>query len=92
MFEKWVRKLRLAMASTSACGAQDEKRSRTSENPARRKPKQATTERIKAITWFFVVAEIKAPTARNPRQGHLVGSLPVASRFAYRHGVHGRWF
>jgi hypothetical protein len=35
-------------------------------NPESSSAKQAVTDKIKAMTWFLVVAEMHEPTARKP--------------------------
>ena len=64
MVEKWARKLKSAITSSSDCGAQPENRSMTIGKPLSRKAKQTTTDRMKATTWLRVRADMQAPMAR----------------------------
>src|SRR5690348_11215721 len=66
MAEKWVRKLNDEMASISAIGAQERKKSITSGAPEMVNRKQTTTLTTNAITWLLVVAEMHAPIERYP--------------------------
>ena len=64
--EKWDRKLSPATASTSTWGAHPVNRSSTIGRPLSRKTKQATTARMKAITWLRVRADMHEPMASMP--------------------------
>ena len=64
MESKCVRNESEAIASSSHCGAQARKKSSTSGKPARVTAKQATTPRMKAITWLLVRADMQEPMAR----------------------------
>ena len=63
--EKWVKKLIEAIVLTTISGAHALKKSNTISSPLIVNKKQTVAETIKAITWFFVMAEIHEPIARN---------------------------
>src|SRR6476646_6418161 len=64
MAAKCVRKLNDEIAVMSGSGTQLRKKSRTNGEPAIAISDTATTETMKAITWFPVVADMQAPMAR----------------------------
>ena len=51
-------------ATSASTGRLRERNSVTTGEPATAKRKQVATARTKAITWFFVSAEMAAPMAR----------------------------
>ncbi len=64
MEAKWGIKLKPDTTSTSHKGAHPESMSVTGGHPARTRNRQITTDSIKLITWFRVMAEVMLPTLR----------------------------
>ena len=66
MSSKFIKKLKEEIASRNACPVQLEKKSNTIGNPLTVNKKHTVTERINAITWFFVSAERQDPIDKYP--------------------------
>ena len=71
---KLVKKLKDAIASVIASPVHEEKKSSTNGNPLNVNKKHTVTEIIKAITWFLVNEEIKAPIDMYPPA---ISKLPI---------------
>ena len=63
-YEKFAKKLKVAIASVIDSPAQLEKKSKTNGKPLTVNKKHTVTETIKAITWFLVNDDIKIPIDR----------------------------